>query len=96
MEGPFIEAVGATLGDRFTEPTEQNFRKLYQFVVQEMIKSLGGETPGVPPEKEAKTEPEKEAKKEPENEAEKLAENAEDKPLEEEKPADPDDLQIKL
>jgi hypothetical protein len=48
MEGPFIEAVALTLGDRFTDPTEQNFRKLYQFVVQEMVKALGGETPPDP------------------------------------------------
>ncbi|ELT94139.1 hypothetical protein CAPTEDRAFT_214116 [Capitella teleta] len=56
MEEPFIEAVSVTLGDRFTDPTEQNFRKLYQFVIQEMIKALGGETPPEEPQVEADKE----------------------------------------
>ena len=36
MEETFIQSVKNHLGDRFTEPTEENFRKLYGFVVEKM------------------------------------------------------------
>ena len=36
MEETFIQSVKNHLGDRFTEPTEENFRKLYGFVVEQM------------------------------------------------------------
>ncbi len=36
MEASFLKAAEETLGDRFTEATEQNFRRLYQFVIATM------------------------------------------------------------
>eukprot|EP00914_Ancora_sagittata_P003539 GHVO01007437.1.p1 GENE.GHVO01007437.1~~GHVO01007437.1.p1 ORF type:complete len:228 (+),score=39.10 GHVO01007437.1:16-699(+) len=84
MEDPFIDSVSETLGDRFTDAKEQDFRKLYQFVVQEMIKALGGDSPPEPePEPKAEPEPEPETKPEPEKEAESA-------------PADQEDVQIRL
>lgn len=34
MEESFIESVKECLGDRFTEPTERNFRLLYTFSIE--------------------------------------------------------------
>ena len=40
MEETFLQAVKNHLGDRFTEPTEDNFRKLYGFVVEHMTSAI--------------------------------------------------------
>ena len=41
MEESFLYAVKLTLGDRFTEATEQNFRRLFEFTTQQMIEGMG-------------------------------------------------------
>ena len=48
MEGPFVDAVGATIGDRFNENTEKNFRLFFGFVCDHMIQgySAAGGKPG--------------------------------------------------
>lgn len=40
MEGTFLEAVSHPLGDRFTDATEDNLRKFYQFVTGCMLAEL--------------------------------------------------------
>lgn len=40
MEGAFLGAARTTLGDRFTPPTEENFRRLFHFVIRHMTESL--------------------------------------------------------
>lgn len=45
MEQYFMKAVAEAMGDRFTEPTEQNFRRLYEFWTSNMIEGLTGAPP---------------------------------------------------
>ena len=39
-EDVFLDVVKGILGDRFTEPTEQNFRRLWEFSVQQMTEVI--------------------------------------------------------
>lgn len=43
MEDTFLQACRTALEDRFTEPTEQNFKNFYGFVIGHMSKAFGTE-----------------------------------------------------
>ena len=40
MQEAFLESVKNHLGDRFTEPTEDNFRRLWTFMVKHMTEAF--------------------------------------------------------
>ena len=42
MEEPFLETVGALLGDRFSEATERNFKNMFAFMLTHLLNGFEG------------------------------------------------------